>query len=97
MAAGIVYDGVENAEDRENGLFEGQKFWVSHKVPQRQHIMGLIKVRRSEPLQLSIASADRNQGNGGSVVDLEKQADIHLVDHLKYHSRPGSYVFQLAY
>jgi TRF2-interacting telomeric protein/Rap1 - C terminal domain/Rap1 Myb domain len=39
MAAAIVYDGVPHASNTAGSLFQGQKFWFSHSVPQRHWLI----------------------------------------------------------
>ena len=59
----------------ENDLFQGQKFWLSHKVPTWSHLIGQVKA------------------HGGLVVDLENEADLKIVDHLKKSLPTGTHSY----
>lgn len=75
MAHAIVYDNIaESANIKTGALFEGRKFWVAQRVPNRTALLGLI------------------QANGGSIVQLEKQADWTIGDHFRKpkDNPPGS-------
>lgn len=43
----ITYDGVASAEG--GNIFQDTKFWVSHRVPTRSHILKCIRVSRHPP------------------------------------------------
>ena len=73
MASGIVYEGVTEGANLEEGqLFAGKKFWVAQRCPSRNHYLDLLK------------------SNGGKIVQLEKQADYLIADHLYKQCPPGS-------
>ncbi|KAK4147399.1 uncharacterized protein C8A04DRAFT_24643 [Dichotomopilus funicola] len=74
MVAPIVYDGVNGNGD--GALFNGTKFWVHLRVPQRNLIVEKIK------------------NNGGTVVKLEKIADVLIADHVRKDSPAGSVSWQ---
>lgn len=80
MASAIVYENVTEGANIETGrLFEGKKFWVAQRVPQRSALLGLIKT------------------NGGSVVQLEKQADWMIDDHFRKNCLPGTINYEFIH
>ncbi|KAG8532712.1 uncharacterized protein KY384_002589 [Bacidia gigantensis] len=73
--AQVVYTAANGTSDLHGSLFEGIKFWLSQKVPQRSRFIEEI------------------QSNGGSVVPLEKQADVKIVDHARKEQIPGTHSY----
>ncbi|PVH78402.1 hypothetical protein DL98DRAFT_573149 [Cadophora sp. DSE1049] len=69
MAARIVYEGAAGGR---GDLFQGKKFWLSHRIPMRNYWK------------------EQLESNGGSVVQLEINADMILVDHARKDCPPGS-------
>lgn len=79
MASAIVYDDVAEGADVATGdLFEGLKFWVAQRVPNR---LALLK---------------KITANGGSTVQLEKQADWLIADHFRKQCPPGSISYEFV-
>ncbi|KAL8978606.1 MAG: hypothetical protein Q9177_006362, partial [Variospora cf. flavescens] len=74
--AEIVYTGVIDAEGVKGNLFQGTKFWLSQKVPQRKRFIEEVKA------------------NGGEITQLEKEADVKIVDHRQKEQLPGTYSYQ---
>ena len=93
--AHIVYSGAAQPAEGNNGIFAGIKFWISQNVPQRSRFVDDVKVKRSFMLGLFERCADKIQSNGGRVFQIEKQADVMIVDHARKHQVPGSYAQNL--
>lgn len=89
MASTVTYDGVEGAEG--GTIFKDVKFWVAQRVPQRPRWVQLIKVCQRLNYYLPTIS-NMQQQNGGSVVPLEKHADMLIADHARKKDAPrGAY------
>ena len=43
--AEVVFSGVVSDADVQGTLFQGIKFWISHKVPQRSRFLSDVKVK----------------------------------------------------
>ncbi|CAD6584188.1 MAG: hypothetical protein ASARMPREDX12_001547 [Alectoria sarmentosa] len=50
--AGIVFNDVADDTDVQGTLFQGIKFWISHKVPQRSRFLSNVKANGGEILPL---------------------------------------------
>lgn len=48
--AEIVYTGVTDAQGVTGNLFQGTKFWLSQKVPQRKRFIDQVKVTQTSSL-----------------------------------------------
>ena len=96
--AETIFSGVAGDSDLRGTLFQGLKFWVSHKVPQRSRFLSDIKVKSSRVRALSelLTLLTFFQVNGGEILSLEKNADVKIVDHARKEAPPGSYVIPLA-
>lgn len=71
-------------------IFNGLKFWLSHKVPMRNRLKSDIEVRHKGQTDTE-ATLTIIQINGGKVVLLENKADMLIADHARKDSPPGSY------
>lgn len=91
IMAHIVYSGAAQPAEGNNGIFAGIQFWVSHNVPQRSRFVDDVKVQRSFVSGVLERRADQTQSNGGRISQLEKQADVMIVDHARKYQVPGSY------
>ena len=89
--AHIVYSGAAQPAEGNNGIFAGIKFWISHNVPQRSRFVDDVNVKRSFMSGVFERRADKTQSNGGRISQLEKQADVMIVDHARKYQVPGSY------
>ncbi|KAL9576615.1 MAG: hypothetical protein Q9212_006956, partial [Teloschistes hypoglaucus] len=76
--AQTVYTGVADAAGVQGQLFEGIKFWLSQKVPSRSRFVGEVE----------------HQANGGEVTQLEKDANIKIVDHARKDRIPDTYSYR---
>jgi len=85
MAAKVVYQGVGGGGD----LFEGMKFFLMQRIPSRDKWEGLILVS-SAALDCCSRCTDKWKENGGTIVQLEKQADMIIADHARKECPPGS-------
>lgn len=47
MLSGVVYSGVSDEAGVQGGLFQGIKFWLSQRVPQRSRFIYEVQVRRA--------------------------------------------------
>lgn len=89
--AEVVFTGVSDHTGVQGNLFQGTKFWLSHKVPQRSRFINDIKVSLTngdltDPKLLTLC-----QANGGEVLPTEKHADLKIVDHARKEALPGTY------
>lgn len=91
--AEIVFSGVAEDAGLQGTLFQGMRFWLSHKVPQRSRFVNEVRVSIHPSRALRTVNADCLQTNGGEVVPLEKQADVTIVDHARKEIPPGRHVF----
>ncbi|KAK7991678.1 hypothetical protein PG988_000472 [Apiospora saccharicola] len=90
MAARIVYEGAVAGEG--GTLFQGKKFWVAQRAPMRKTWINHIKVYpRQHLLFLAQPTLTFPQNNGGEVVQLEKNADYLIADHVRIDAPQGSY------
>lgn len=96
--AEVVFTGVARDAGLHGTLFEGLKFWLSHKVPQRSRWVNDVRVRIHQARTSSLLPRLINlQANGGEVVPLEKQADVIVVDHARKETPPGRHVPLIRY
>jgi len=91
MSASTVYDGVK-ANGAGGSLFRYKKFWVAQRVPQRPGYLEKIKVRSAA--WSCKGGANALQSNGGTVVPLEKHADVLVADHLRRDAPQGSVSYE---
>ena len=80
-------------------LFQGTKFWLSQRVPQRSRFLEQIRVCAWAlcPTTSALSPTDHTaQANGGVVVPLENKADIKIVDHVRQEHIPESYLDHLC-
>lgn len=87
--AEVVYSGAQDGFHEQGTLFNGMKFWLAQKVPQRSRFIKDVEVRRIQGSFYSFSSLRMSQANGGEVTRLEKQADIKIVDHARKEALPG--------
>ncbi|KAL9130851.1 MAG: hypothetical protein Q9217_001052 [Psora testacea] len=50
--AQVIYSGISERADIHGGLFEGIKFWLSQKVPQRSRFVGDVRTNGGEVVPL---------------------------------------------
>ncbi|KAJ6437809.1 Low-affinity potassium transport protein [Purpureocillium lavendulum] len=95
MASGITYDGVASAEG--GNIFKDVSFWVARRVPMRDSIVHKITAScPSHAAASAMRSNSRLQSNRGTVVALEKDADILIADHARKDAPPGSYSWKFV-
>jgi hypothetical protein len=89
-SAAVEMDGVPSGRGGSR-LFDGVKFFVSLKVPNRAALIEKIKVSLSAgPLRPSAQTVlTRVQSHGGSIAKLEKQATYLLGDRTRKDNPPG--------
>lgn len=95
--AEIVYTAVADATGIHGSLFQGVKFWLSQKVPQRSRFIEEVKVGHSPsriPFQ-DPANSTTGKANGGEVMYSEEEAEVKIVDPARKPQLPGRYVHPL--
>lgn len=92
--AQIVYTDVAGDSSLRGSLFQGTKFWFSHRLPSRALFIEQVKVCGLPVVGVAwkLITAWRLQANGGEVVPLEKFADVKIVDHVRKDNAPGTCV-----
>lgn len=89
--AEVVFSGVSDHTSVQGNLFQGVKFWLSQKVPQRSRFINDIKVSVTNGDHTELELLTLCQANGGEVLPIEKHADVKIVDHARKEALPGTY------
>ena len=71
-------------------LFQGRKFWISQRVPSRKRFIEEVEVSDVRHLIKNLTMLINIKSNGGKTVELERDADIKIVDHARKEIIPGS-------
>lgn len=78
------------------GIFEGTKFWLSHRIPDRPNIAALIKACSPRLRSLTHGmNADPAKTHGGLIEAYDKRADIIIADHARKDAPPNSFSWRL--